>query len=162
MRNMFTGALVAGLTMTSFPLQAKDDAVFIRDAFSGAGQAGYRWANGWSLSGRAADVQDDYATGDHSLTQLTLVVGKRNTLNETDNWHSFWDADLGYSYLDIDGDKLSGIELGAFIGAEVYLAPRLSLAARIGAIYTDHELSATADRQALDLGRAKVELNYYW
>lgn len=63
--------------------------------------AGYRSANGWSLSGRALKSDADLAIGSNSLTYLELFAGKRSMLGESEDWRTFWDVELGGGYADL-------------------------------------------------------------
>lgn len=162
MRSILLAAAAAILLLCSSPAHSEGNAVFLRDAFTDAPTAGYRWASGWSISGQAAHQDDDHALGDASMTTFMLTAGRRAVVSEADRWRTFWDMDFGIGYAKIPGDALNSMELGAWLGAEAFVTPRVGLAARIGAVYSKRELSAYLTRTELNVGRAQVELTYYW
>lgn len=162
MRNIIFSVVAVTLLLCSTQVRSEGNAVFLRDAFTDAPAAGYRWTNGWSISGQVAHQEDDHALGDASMTTFVLTAGRRAMVSEADNWRTFWDIDLGIGYAKIPGDALNSLELGTWLGAEAFVTPRLSVAARIGAVYSERELSAYMTRTELNIGRAQVELAYYW
>ncbi|MBA3981108.1 MAG: hypothetical protein C0462_10960 [Alcanivorax sp.] len=71
---------------------------------------------------------------------------------------TFFDGNLSYTSLD-DGDgSFNILQLGGFFGTEFNLAPRASLAVRVGATFTDVD----GDFNILDLGAADVLLSVYF
>lgn len=71
---------------------------------------------------------------------------------------TFFDGNLSYTSLD-DGDgSFNILQIGAFLGTEFNLAPRASLAVRVGATFTDVD----GDFNILDLGAADVLLSVYF
>lgn len=143
-------------------VHADDDAWFLRDAFGDRPDAGYRWASGWMLSGRANYRYDELAFSDATNADAMLFVGKRWQFDEAEHWLPFWDAELGTGLAYNDDDTLSAIELGLYVGGEVMLTERLYLAARVGAAYERREASQWVTRNELDVARAQLELGYYW
>lgn len=159
-------ALLVALALSLSAADARADTdereFFLRGPLSDRPEAGYRWASGWSVSGRAGYRYDELAFGDSSALDVKAILGKRNFFEAENDWRTFWDIDLGVGFVDLDGERLNSLELGAYLGAQVTLTTRLKLAGRVGAVYTRTERSTWATRNEGELARANLELSYSW
>ena len=91
-------------------------------------------------------------------TNFGLGGGVRFYQNTTGPIRTFFDGNLRFYSMDLDEGSASAFSLGGFFGGEFNLAPRASLAVRVGAAYSDFD----GDMSTLDLGVADVLLNIYF
>lgn len=147
-----------------------DDAVFIRDAFTGDPSVGVRWAidgSTLSLAGRVSREEQDFSVGTQTTDRYALTGGWRLPSAITDKLNTFWDLELGYRQTTIDaavgGDTtLDGLEFGGYYGLEYRFSESFGLEGRAGIVYSQMDVASGGSRDTLDLGRVNVSINYYW
>ena len=152
--------------------EAGDIAVFVTDPFNTNQLGGLNVSTtSYNIGGFILDDLMVYgglrglrASGDN---YYAFNVGSRFYLDIFDSpIRTFVDGNLSYASEDVDGLDAEIITLGGFAGAELFLAPRASLAIRVGVTASKVDVEAgTAmdnDTNVFNIGATDVVLNVYF
>lgn len=168
-KRLFSLTFIACLTMGAAHAETPREgsvALFLSEPFSSSslldsavgGGGGPTYNLGLFLSDDLLAYGSLRIINDDVGTSFGLGGGARFYQDTSGPIRTFFDGNLRYFSIDLDEGSANAYSLGAFFGGEFNLAPKASLAVRVGAAYSDFD----GDFSTLDLGVADVLLNIYF